>query len=235
MKITINLSNGSTLEKKLITAFSTGVGEYVILDNEAVGSMGLPIILVSKYMNNSLVKITDQNEWEQVKESLKTIISGGNMNYIVLNPTIGGEEVFYTQLTLPEASFNALKLNYKVDVAPAVTEDPIPSIEDIKIEEPVPTPQEEVVETPPTIEPVVPEKPVTPEIEISPTIPPQPVVEPQPIVDPQLEEPAPQPIGPVVNQEVTKNVDEYKEIRDSFMTACENMFDALIIKFENKK
>ena len=54
--------SGSSLEKPLVSAFKGNNAIYVVLDNEINGTMGLPIILVSKLENNRLTKINDQNE-----------------------------------------------------------------------------------------------------------------------------------------------------------------------------
>ena len=47
-KIKLSLVSGSSLEKPLVTAFNGANASYVVLDNEMNGTMGLPIILVSK-------------------------------------------------------------------------------------------------------------------------------------------------------------------------------------------
>ena len=65
-KIKINLMSGSSLEKPLITAFTNNGAQYVVFDNEMNGSMGLPIILVTKLANNTLSMISD-SEWTSVK------------------------------------------------------------------------------------------------------------------------------------------------------------------------
>ena len=112
-KIKINLVSGSSLEKPLITAFKSNNALYVVLDNEINGTMGLPIILVSKLENNKLIKINDQNEWNAVKEMLRMIIAGNQVDYVVVDAMIAADDMFFTQLTLPTASFDALKNNYR--------------------------------------------------------------------------------------------------------------------------
>ena len=95
----------------------------MVLDAESVGSMGLPIILVSK-VTDKAEKINDQTEWTQVKGYLKNIISGGPTNYLTIPESLSADETYYTQLTLPVASFDALKSYYaapadnNADVAP---------------------------------------------------------------------------------------------------------------------
>lgn len=111
-KIRINLASGANSEKPLINAFLENNNSYVVLDNEMNGSMGLPIILVSKLENNKLVKITDQSEWQIVKEYLKNIIAGNKVEFIKINNEILADDIYYTQLTLPVPSFDALKNAY---------------------------------------------------------------------------------------------------------------------------
>ena len=130
-KIRINLASGITQEKPLITAFKGTNGSYVVLDNEANGSMGLPIILVCKLENGKLIKINDQTEWNNVKENLKSIIAGGQIEYIKVDDVINADDMYYNQLTLPVVSFDALKNNYKVEDG---TENATASIFDINPE-----------------------------------------------------------------------------------------------------
>lgn len=111
-KIKLDLPTGVVDEKSLLNAFSVNDNSYVILDAESVGSMGLPIILVSKYVEKRLIKITDVQEWTNVKGYLKEIISGINKEYITLPETLNADEIYYTQLTLPVASFDILKSSY---------------------------------------------------------------------------------------------------------------------------
>lgn len=124
-KLKLSLPSGSEVEKTVISYFKSNETNYLILDAESVGSMGLPIILVCKVMGDKVIKIADQNEWQQVKTYLKTIISGGKMEYIAAPMSLPADEVYYTQLTLPVASFDILKNSYVVDnemndvVAPA--------------------------------------------------------------------------------------------------------------------
>ena len=81
-KVKLNLVSGSSVEKPLVNAFIENNNTYVVLDNEINGSMGLPIILVSKLENDKLVKIVDQNEWQLVKEYLKNIIAGNKVEFV---------------------------------------------------------------------------------------------------------------------------------------------------------
>ena len=136
-KIKLSLPSGSEVEKPVISYFNNG-GNYLILDAESVGSMGLPIILVAKVTDNKAEKIIDQNEWQQVKGYLKNIISGGATNYLEAPEAIPADETYYTQLTLPVASFDALKNNYSV----------VPAAPEASGAEPAPAVQEDGVETP---------------------------------------------------------------------------------------
>lgn len=114
-KIKLNLASGAIVEKALICAFKANDNEYIVLDDETNGSMGLPIILVCKFVENKLTKILDQTEWQNVKEYLKNIIAGGQMEFIKLGSELQADDIYYTQLTLPVPSFDALKIAYKVN------------------------------------------------------------------------------------------------------------------------
>lgn len=312
-KIKLNLVSGSVVEKPLMNAFKANGMSYVIFDNELNGSMGLPIILVCKLEQNKLVKIIDQEEWQAVKEHLKSIIAGGQVEFIKLPNELNAEDIYYTQLTLPVPSFDALKNAYKVDEGGeslilennnqvANEEEVTPSVETINQSEPAisvnPVNTQEVVNEPinPTIEPqvsatepVVPsvsamETPVmdmpvnTPQVDVSPVdiqptqeiqatnddtigindIPVSPVL--NDIINPTIEPVAPvESVTPVVETEpvipnptinnaesvistteqveipsITDSASVFKEQKEAFMQACENMFDALVQKFEKE-
>lgn len=111
-KIKLNLPTGASVEKSLINSFKVDNIIYAVFDAASVGSMGLPIILVSKYDNNRLIKIVEQEEWTKVKGYLKEIISGVKKDFVNLESTLDADEVYYTQLTLPVASFDILKKVY---------------------------------------------------------------------------------------------------------------------------
>ena len=166
-KIKLSLPSGSEVEKTVLSYFNNG-GNYLVLDAESVGSMGLPIILVSK-VSDKVEKIVDQNEWQQVKGYLKNIISGGQTTYLATPDSIPADETYYTQLTLPVASFDALKNFYSVpaetpaSVEPAVDTVAAPSVgqtepvqENSEVVTPVaPIPEAPVVEAPVANDPVV--------------------------------------------------------------------------------
>ena len=255
-KINVTLTSGGVVLKPLVTAFKGSAGEYVVLDNEVNGSMGLPIILVSKLENNRLVKITDKNEWSTVKEILRNIIAGNQMDYIDVADNIGGDDVFFSQLTLPAASFETLKNNYKPLVGtPAPEPTPVAPVAPVAPVTPV---------APAPVSPVGPMGPVSP----APVTPITPVPEPTPMpsVTPVMPEPTPvsnnqsfqstpepfvtpfaptmdnnEPIpNPVIPQAPANNVNEvsaapkkeidYSTEKEAFLKACENMFDALVTK-----
>lgn len=121
-RVKLNLASGTVQERELITAFKYNDIKYVIFDGESTGSMGLPIILVCKEVLGKVVGITDAEEWKNTKECLKKIIAGESLDYINIAPELRADDIFYRQLTLPVASFDALKNNYK---APEVVEQQI--------------------------------------------------------------------------------------------------------------
>jgi len=273
-KIKLNLVSGAIVEKPLVNAFKVNNISYVILDNEMNGSMGLPIILVCKFENNKLVKILDQNEWGLVKEYLKNIIAGGQVEFINVGSEIAADDIYYTQLTLPVPSFDALKNAYKVDSAV-----PTPEITPIQV---TPEPVSVAEPTPIAVNPIPVVEPTPVEVGPSPVTEPVSVVEPVipqsiPVVDipamPQSEnpsvesvpmqeivmpvaptpmasaevpvvEPAPVEVGPIPVSEPVPAIEPvvaapsmentFKEQKEAFMQACENMFDALVQKFEKE-
>lgn len=286
-KIKINLTNGTMIEKPLITAFRGNNGIYTVLDNEMNGTMGLPIILVSKLDNNKLIKIIDQNEWNAVKENLRMIIAGNQVDYVKVEDTLMGDEVFFTQLTLPVASFEALKNNYNPqdgettpiepvsetvspNIAPASPEvvnptsvsntdiaqmtpeavSPTPVVPNVDVAQMTPeavspapvVPNVDVAQmTPETVSPA----PVVPNIEVTPTSPevttPTPIsvtpevspVMPEAPQNSQVEAPImDQPVVNPINEETTEKVSvDFTADKEAFLKACENMFDALVAKF----
>ncbi len=252
-KLKINTMSGSMLEKPVVTAFKSNGGEYVVLDNEMNGTMGLPIILVSKLVNNALTLIPD-SEWNAVKEALRLIISGNQVDYIVLGDAINAEDVFFKQLTLPVASFEALKNSYKpvsnnggnsVEsqiVEPQVQVAPQQVVENVMTEPQVMssvnpgtvgTPvMESQVASPVEMANPMPNVNVVPEAPIMPSAPvqSQSVAEVEPYTEPIAPMPSVEPI-PEEHDDVPVDFTADKE---AFLKACENMFDALVAKFNNK-
>lgn len=298
-KIRVNLTSGNVIEKPLVTCFKGTNGNYLVLDNETNGSMGLPIICISKFLGDKLEKIYDQAEWSSVKENLKAIIAGNNLPYLSVPEQITAPDDFYTQLTLPVASFDLLKNVYHpvevtsgnnigainpqptpVQPTPAPVEpSPMPETPSPvmnmgsaqvlgqspisfgeTIGQPVDQPINNVGYQSPVMEPVglssiinnnvppvAPVNPV-PTFEQPPVFGTSPVMEPTPIAPtimqsspmPEIETPVfnnsipqPTPVAPVPGPSSTKlTPEEIKEIKDTFMKSCENMFDALLKKFE---
>lgn len=115
-KIKLNLPTGVVEEKTLVTSFEESGSKYVIFDADSVGSMGLPIILVGKLVDNRVSKITDQSEWGNVKTYLKEIIQGTGKKYFAFPESVDADEVYFTQLTLPLASFETIKKAYVPEI-----------------------------------------------------------------------------------------------------------------------
>ena len=248
-KIRVNLTSGNVFEKPLVTCFQGTSANYVVFDNEMNGSMGLPIICISKLNGNRLEKIFDQSEWASVKENLKSIISGSTLMYLEVPENLSAQDDFFTQLTLPVASFDVLKRSYNPPKPePEVMPTPQPEVA------PTPAPTPEVMETP---APPVMDGPISfggmNTVNTAPVMPnmgasvmngnpaPQmmgnsdtlgqtntmtnemaPMNNPMPSVNNQM--PNPQP---------NSNIN-YADLKETFMKSCENMFDALVKRFENK-
>ena len=251
-KVKINLVSGSFVEKPLVTCFKGTNGDYIVLDNETNGSMGYPIICISKINGSNVSKITDQGEWASVKENLKTIIAGTALPYLAVPETLSAQDDFYTQLTLPVASFDLLKNVYSAPAAPSASAEPemtpaapeIAPVTDIPVA-PMPeispiAPAEDIA--PVAMDPIIPVEPVTSEIPSveAPVInnmdaPIAPVVE-APIMSTMEMPSAPVDITPVIEPAVSDMPlnDDLAIIKENFMKSCETMFDALVKKFENK-
>ena len=230
-KLKINTVSGNVLEKPIVTAFKSNGGEYVVLDNEMNGTMGLPIILVSKLENGSLVIVPD-SEWNAVKEALRLIISGNQMEYVNVGNVLSSEDTFFKQLTLPVASFEALKNSYKPVVHEEVTlETPEVNVEPVVQATPVQTP--EVVESPIVMNdaPVAPQMPEA-SAPVTPIMPEAPV-EAQSVaeVPAYTEKVAPMPSVEEIPVEHDDVPVDFTADKEAFLKACENMFDALVAKF----
>jgi len=266
-KIKLNLVSGAVVEKPLINAFKANNSNYVVLDNEINGSMGLPIILVCKFENNKLIKIVDQNEWNIVKEYLKNIIAGNQIEFIKISNELVADDIYYTQLTLPVPSYDALKNAYKVaeepiienvvssvatDVSTEAEVSPVsvsPVVEPIvqNVQEPVVN-VEPVVDIPvnsqvvnPTVEVNVPPvEPMVSPVDIVPPVDPLAVVNPTAVIEPVVQNPVIEPTVQSVQEPIVPSVETPKEEsifmeqKEAFMQACENMFDALVQKFERE-
>lgn len=230
-KLKINTVSGNVLEKPIVTAFKSNGGEYVVLDNEMNGTMGLPIILVSKLENGSLVIVPD-SEWNAVKEALRLIISGNQMEYVNVGNVLSSEDTFFKQLTLPVASFEALKNSYKPVVHEKVTlETPEVNVEPVVQATPVQTP--EVVESPIVMNdaPVAPQMPEA-SAPVAPIMPEAPV-EAQSVaeVPAYTEKVAPMPSVEEIPEKHDDVPVDFTADKEAFLKACENMFDALVAKF----
>lgn len=249
-KITVKIASGASVEKPLVTAFKGTNGEYIVLDNEANGSMGLPIILVSKLANGRLTLIDDV-EWNAVKESLRMIIAGNQIDYINVTDFLDADDMFYKQLTLPQQSFEALKNAYKpvedgnagvLDAAPVMdVATPTP----VEVPEQVVAPEMNVMDanmavpnvdaienvTPTMPEQVIPDVAMPTNEPIAPIMPATPVQESE-VVAPV--EPVVPNVEPIPEVTADENVPvDFTADKEAFLKACENMFDALVAKFKN--
>ena len=238
-KIRVNLTSGNVFEKPLVTCFQGTSANYLVFDNEMNGSMGLPIICISKLNGNRLEKIFDQSEWASVKENLKSIISGSTLMYLEVPENLSAQDDFFTQLTLPVASFDVLKRSYNPPKPePEVMPAPQPEVAPVQ-------PAPEVMETP---APPVMDGPISfggmntvNTAQVMPNMG-------APVMN---SNPAPQMMGnsdmlgqtntmamPNVNNQMPNpqpisNIN-YADLKETFMKSCENMFDALVKRFENK-
>lgn len=284
-KIKIVKPTGSEEILGLVSAFTVEDNTFVIFDSEKTGSMGLPIIFVSKLNNEKLEKVNDEGDWEKAKSYLKGIIGGTNFWYINVADTLNADEAFYRPLTLPQASFDIIKSRYvvndsngnidggaSIDIPLISTLDTLDSgnqnigvdatnQSDNAVEaninsnissEPVTIMPEATLNEPvsmPAVSPqvsVIPEKPIIPNnnniasnsesvsapISIEPTL--NQVNEEVNIAKEQTQEPnitANNINEEIVSHSIPNNFDNDKE---TFLKACENMFDAIISKYQKK-
>ena len=265
-KINITKPTGGVEALTLLSAFKGEGNTYVIFDSEKTGSMGLPIIYVSKY-TNKLEKIDDQNEWQSVKNYLKGIINGTNFEYVKIPEQIPANEAYYMQLSLPnQTSFDVIKNRY----IPTATSDAGPLTPPVEtLESPTPAPAINLGPTPvpsvapapasinnenpttsqtPNLESITP-KETPPEVsaptekapEVSPASPtPVPVVSETPsnvapttpiIPATPVEQPQTTP-APAASP--TNSNFDFSSDKATFLKACENMFDALISKYQKE-
>lgn len=213
-RLKLKLTTGVEVEKPIVTCFKVEERSYLVLDAENVGSMGLPIILVCKIEDNVVKKITDTSEWQKAKDYLKGIIAGNSMDYVAVPAELSAEEIYYTQLTLPIASFDVIKNSYQVPEA-------------VQPVEKVVVPEQPVIENPVIDQTPVQDEPIIPEVPVmdpgAPVLPIDPVVSAVEPVNPEAE----------VSTEVTNDID-FAASKEAFMQACENMYDALVAKFQAK-
>ena len=220
-KLKLNLPTGAVVEKPVVTCFNVDNKSYLILDAENIGSMGLPIILVCKIENNKVMKIADAAEWQQAKDYLKGIIAGNTMNYVPVAAEMSADEVYYTQLTLPVASFDVIKNSYKVEESNVeVTAAPV---EPVVANEPVVEPVIPEVTPVMPVEPVVAEAPAAPVIDI--TVPTEPVVSPEvPVAEPVVD------IAPVIPEVESTNGQSVSNVGGivSFNSSSGSFFSAIV-------
>lgn len=262
-KINIAKPTGSVENLELLTAFKADGMTYIIFDSDKIGSMGLPIIYVCKFINEKLEKIIDANEWQTVKNYLKGIINGTSFEYIKVASNLNADEAYFMPLTLPQASFDLIKSRYivkedneNIDAVASnssenIANPPLETLDTNLVKEPVnndnvvtpntiPEAKEEVVA--PTIAPAAPSINTVPnETPSAPVMPNNNIVSNSTInISPALNEPVIN--NPIENSPVAEvNVNNsgitnnnFLKDKEMFLKACENMFDALISKYEKK-
>ncbi len=238
-KIKLNLSTG-IVEKPILSCFKKDNNSYLILDAENVGNMGMPIIYVCKIVDNKVVKINDDTEWQNVKGDLKSIISGQKMDYFTPAEQMDADEVYFTQLTLSNENLTTIKNNYQVEgsstaeVTPTTPENPTPDLAATNIApentESAPIDLGAAAETTVAPEPAVQAaepisiEPTTPEATPEPE--PQPTPEATPVDNPVDTQPTVEPtITPVASTETTNK--DIAKIKEKFLNGCDMVFEAI--------
>ncbi len=252
-KINITKPTGTSESLSLLSAFKVEENTYLVFDSEKISSTGLPIIYLSK-LTTKLENITEETEWTSVKNYLKGIISGTNFLYIKPEENYPGDEVFYRALTLPASSFDLIKSRYEVKES-APSNIPTITTESASVEPNQPAPDNVVM---PSVPPVN-----TPnnEINVAPPVEPAPSeIIPPTIMGSEIPTPEPltnvAPTTPIIPKNeaesniTTSEVKPLSNVQDSitpeikthdfsseketFLKACENMFDALVSKYQKE-
>ncbi len=243
-KINITKPTGNVESLNVVSAFKVENNTYVILDSEKMGSMGLPIIYVCKY-TTKLEKINDENEWQSVKNYLKGIIGGTNFEFVKIPDSLPADEIYYKPLTLPQTSFDALKSYYVVDTKNESNANPVPG--PIPNVDPVIPPVEPVSNTSVNATPIPSEPNPAPIPAAAPsesasvmnlineaTSPTNNPVKPTKIT-PVIEPVKAAPLPPTSAKSSTpKELSSFDNDKETFLKACENMFDALISKYQKR-
>lgn len=228
-KIKLNLTSGTSQEKEVVTAFNFEGVKYIIFDGESTGSMGLPIILVSKENYGKVSGITDAEEWKNTKECLKKIIAGETVEYAYVEPELKGDDIYYRQLTLPIASFDILKSSYKAPDKPIANENVV--IDNTPVYDPI-TPEDVVGGEVKSAEPVMPSVfNMEPQVNVS-----TPVVDHTPVSEQNVP-------GLNNNSVSTNNVGEnglvnnqetdYQSLKNEFLNEASILFDKYFEKFNH--
>lgn len=230
-RVKLNLASGSVQEREVVTAFNFNGIKYFIFDGESTGSMGLPIILVSKENMGKIVGITDAEEWKNTKECLKKIISGEKVDYVSVGNEFNADDIYYRQLTLPIASFDILKSSYVVpnDESATTTSDETPIFEQIA--------PEDIAGSVPNVEPVAPSvfsapiinEPVTQGEESVPVINP---VENTEVNQTEVNTVSESPTFASPLQEHKNN--QYEELKKEFLAGAEELFNNIYNKLNHE-
>ncbi len=151
------------------------------------------------------------------------------MVYLPVAESLSAPDEFFTQLTLPVASFDSLKNAYQLPQEEKVSQPSLPVDANINVQE---TQSADAVMTPSESAPSA----LPDVISIS-----TPVIEPVSMPDTTNNNVSTvndsiitPPVVENSNLNSSSNISELDEIKNAFMKSCENMFDALANKFQNK-
>ena len=235
-RVKLNLASGSVQEREVVSAFNFNGIKYIVFDGESTGSMGLPIILVSKELTGKVVGITDAEEWKTTKDCLKKIISGDKLEYAFVAAELSADDIYYRQLTLPIASFDILKSSYEAPEEPAApaAADNSPIFEQI-------TPEDLAGDSLNNVEPVaptsfsapIPEAPIVPEAVSEPAINNEPIINPvvadvnEPIAPAFGENVVPESVVTEAPAITESNNSNYEELKKEFLAGAEELFNKL--------
>jgi hypothetical protein len=89
-KIELIKSDGTKSSIDLISLFNISINgtdkEFILLTADEVDQNGLIKIMAAEVKDGKLEKITDQSDWSEVKNAMRSIISSSKGNYTYINP-----------------------------------------------------------------------------------------------------------------------------------------------------
>lgn len=77
-KITIVNENGESIQVDLVTSFNINNKKIVITTKNEIDPNGLVVLNVSELDGDKLIPINNDQDWDAIKQAMRTIISGSD-------------------------------------------------------------------------------------------------------------------------------------------------------------
>lgn len=77
-KITIVNENGESIQVDLVTSFNINNKKIVITTKNEIDPNGLVVLNVSELDGDRLIPINNDQDWDAIKQAMRTIISGSD-------------------------------------------------------------------------------------------------------------------------------------------------------------